>query len=155
MTSPRLQILERKMARHSQPEKVPAPAADDLTAAIQQLIDQRVSEALERQPVKQPAHIQRLLDQQFKPPMPTDYRQLPPTPKAPKPPFNMIIHRDAAGLITWTEMTNGLVTIRTQAIRDGAGKMIGMREIEESPVLPAPAIPFKAEAREYDPGTER
>jgi hypothetical protein len=153
MSSAKLQILERKFA-HQNPERIPAPAADDLTAAIQRLIDQRVEQALEQQPAKPSPHVQRLLDQQFNKPEPTtDYRQLPLVQKtAPKAPFNAIMHRDGAGQISWMEMSNG---VKFAAIRDGAGKIIEIRQIDDSPVLPAPDIPFKAKARQYKDGEPR
>lgn len=152
MTSPKLQILERRMARHSQPERIPAPATDDLTAAIERLVQERVSDALEQKQKHSPK-VQRLISDFNKPPMPTDYRQLPPVPKTtPKKPFNVIVHRDGAGLIRWMEMPNGL---KIEAVRDGAGNIIAMREITESPVLPPPDIDYKAKARKYDPGTPR
>lgn len=154
MTSPKLQILARQMARHQQPERAPAPASDDLAAAIERLVQERVDQAMEQQPAKTPAHVRRLLDQQFdKPPMPSDYRELPPVAKtAPKKSFGAIFHRDGAGQILWAEMSNG---VKLEAVRDGAGNIVAMRQVEESPVLPALDIAAKAEARAYHPGEPR
>lgn len=145
--SPKLALIARRMQRQT-PEKIPAPT-DDLTAAIQRLVDERVEQALEQQPVKQPAHVRRLMDQ-FNAPAPvTDYHQLPPVPRAqPKKPFNMLLHRDAVGQILWCEMPDGT---KVEVVRDGAGEAIALREITESPVMPALDIAYKAEARAYQP----
>lgn len=153
MTSPTLRLLERKMLRRQTP--APAPeGGHGLGAAIEQLIaeevERRVGEAMDER-AKQPPHVRDL----FRAPAPvTDYRDLPPVPRAqpPKEPLNMIIHRDGAGLITWCEMNDGT---KVEMVRDGAGEAIALREITESPVLPALEIPFKGEARQYQPGVPR
>jgi hypothetical protein len=143
------------------PEKIPAPASDDLAAAIERLVQERVDQALEQQPVKQPAHVQRLLDRQFaKPPMPTDYRQLPPTQKPDKKPaeFTTIWHRDGAGQLLWSEtIADDGRRFITKVERDGAGAIVRCKTTppDESPVLPALDIDYKAKARKYDPGEPR
>lgn len=95
--SPKLQLLERKFARQN-PERIPAPASDDLAAAIERLVQERVQEAQQ----KPSQHIQRLLDQQFKPKTTyTDFKQIPETPK-PKTPTafeSVVSQRDAFGRI--------------------------------------------------------
>lgn len=152
MTSPTLRLLERKMLRRQTP--APAPeGGHGLGAAIEKLIsdeiERRVGEAMDER-AKQPQHVRDL----FRAPEPyTDYRQLPPVPRAQhKKPLNMLIHRDAAGLVLWCEMDDGT---KVEMVRDGAGEAIAMREITESPVLPALDVPYKAEARQYQPGVPR
>src|SRR3990167_603212 len=116
MTSPKLQILARQMARHQQPERAPAPESG-LGAAIEQLVQQAVQEqvadAIEQR--KPPAHVRRLMDDFNKPAPITDYRELPPVARtAPKKPLNMQLHRDGSGVIRWMEC-NG---VKFKAIRD-------------------------------------
>lgn len=150
--SPKLALIARRMQRQT-PEQAPAPAYDDLTAAIQRLVDERVEQAMEQQPVKQPAHVRRLMDDFNRPTPTTDFRQLPAVQKTSSTkPFNAIFHRDGAGQILWAEMSTG---VKFEVLRDGASRIIGMREITESPVLPALDVPYKAEARQYQPGTPR
>jgi hypothetical protein len=149
----KLSALARRM--NLTPEKIPAPAPESgLGAQIEQLIaqavEERVSSALDER--QQPAHVQRLLDRQFKPPMPTDYRELPVTPKtAPAKNQTMLIHRDAAGAIAWAECGG----MKFKTVRDGTGRIIAIEPVDESPVLPALDVPYKASAREYNPGTPR
>ncbi|WP_448145380.1 hypothetical protein [Pseudomonas silesiensis] len=147
MTSPKLEILARQMRRHSQPERVPAPESG-LGAAIEQLVQQAVQEqvadAIEQR--KPPARVQRLLDQFDKPAPVTDFKQLPVVAKT-APPKNLSaqILRDGAGLVRWVQIGDR----KFEAIRDGAGVLIGMKQVEESPVLPPPDIAVKSEARQY------
>lgn len=153
----KLQLIQRKMERQT-PERIPvAPASDDLAAAIERLVQERVAEALEQQPAKQPAHVQRLLDQQFNKPAPRTFDQLPPTPHTQsKAPTRMRVYRDGANQIAWAEMTlsSGRI-VKLKAIRDGAGDLLGLDEIEESPTLPPLDIDYKPKAREYNPGEPR
>ncbi|WP_433737439.1 hypothetical protein [Pseudomonas putida] len=151
--SPKLKLLQRQMERQT-PERIPvAPASNDLAAAIERLVQERVDAALEQQPVKPPPHVRRLMDDFNRPEPVSDYRQLPAVQKtAPKNPLSMIIHRDGADKILWVETSDGL---KVEMVRDGAGKAIAMREITESPVLPELDIAYKTEAREYQPGTPR
>lgn len=152
MTSAKMQAIERKLGVQRTPEKMPAPADDDLGVALQRLVDQRVKEALEQQqPVKQPAHVQRLM-QSFNAPAPTtDFRQLPTVPKtAPAKNLSAQLIRDGAGLTRWIQIGN----LKFEVQRDGADKVIGMHQVDESPVLPQPDIP-KAEARKYNEGEPR
>lgn len=152
MTSPRLQILERRLARQS-PEKIPAPADDDLAAAIQRLVDKRVEAALEQRPVKPPAHVQRLLDQQFeKPPMPTSFKQIPPTPKAPAPKaMEFHFQRDELGRIS--VINAGDRQFRVQ--RNELGDIVRMVPADIAPMPPAIEPPALAAAREYQPPAAR
>jgi hypothetical protein len=97
MTSPKLSLIQRRLER--QTEKAPAPASDDLAGAIERLVQERVDQALEQRPVKQPAHVQRLLDQQFNNPAPVTVKQLPPAPKTPKVIESVVVQRDELGRI--------------------------------------------------------
>lgn len=95
--SSKLALIARRMNLQS-PEKAPAPADDDLSAAIQRLVDQRI-EAAQQQPSP---HVQRLLDQQFKPKTTyTDFAQIPSTPRPKTPPnFEAVVsQRDQFGRI--------------------------------------------------------
>jgi hypothetical protein len=153
MTSPRLKILERQMTHRQIPEKVPAPAEDDLTAAIQRLVDQRVEQALEQQPVKQPAHVQRLLDQQFnKPIMPTSFRQLPTVATTPAPKATEIqFQRDELGRVNVVNAGN--LQFRVQ--RNEVGQIVRMVPADTAPMPPGIEPPALAAARKYQPGTPR
>lgn len=102
MTSPRLKILERQMARRS-PDQAPAPTGNsDLGAALEQMIDQAVEQKMAAQQKSSP-YVQRLLGQQVnKPSMPTSFEQLPPVPKT-RPPLTLesvVSQRDAFGRIS-------------------------------------------------------
>lgn len=152
MTSPRLKILERQMLRKT-PER-PAPVeTSGLGAAIEQLIadevERRVGEAMER---KAPARVRNL----FNAPEYTDFKQIPPTPKArPEGPVSTAYHRDGAGKILWAEtIFPGGETLKTEYVRDGAGVVIATRTSPggESPVLPELPVPYLAAAREYKDG---
>lgn len=144
----KLSLLQRRMDRQSL-EQAPAPASDDLAAAIERLIEQRVDQAMEQRPVKTPAHLQRIRDQ-FDAPKPyTDFKQLPPVAKAPAPKaMEMRLHRDGAGVVRWMEI-NG---VKIEALRDRAGVLLGARQVDESPVLPPLDIADKAQARKYKEG---
>lgn len=147
--NPRLQQIARQLDRSKQAaEKAPA---SDLGDAIGQLIEQavqeRVSQALERQ---QPTGLR--LRQIFNaPPARTDFAQVPepqrtPLPTKAIPP--MTLHRDGDGRAAWVEIGG----VKMEVIRNDLGRIIGMRQRDESPVLPALEIPFKADARQYNPG---
>lgn len=145
--NPKLAILQRQMLR-KMPEQPTAPASDDLAAAIERVVQERVEVALEQQR-KPPAHVQRIRDQ-FNAPAPvTDYRQLPPTPRtAPAKNMNVQVFRDGAGLMRWITVNDAKFEIQ----RDGADRIVGMRQVDESPVLPALDIAVKAESRKYKEG---
>lgn len=132
MTSPKLQLIARQMERRT-PEKIPV-ASGGIGQAIEQLIEQAVEERVEKQ---QSTHVKRLLDQQFKPPAPkyTSFDQIPPTPRAPKPPVSFRLYRDGANKLVWAESSDGH---KFKVLRDAAGLMIGMEEMRdgELPVLP-------------------
>lgn len=156
MASSKMQMLERQFARRE--ERIPVvPETGSLGAAIdamvQEEIARKVGESMEK------TATDRKLDRLFnKPERPvSDFKQLPPTPRTPFPtaPAEAWVHRDGANKIVWTEMTHNGKTTKFKIIRDGAGLMIGCKEISESPVLPAPDIEFKADAREYHPGVPR
>lgn len=147
----KLSLLQMRMDRQS-PGSSPTPASDDLAAAIERLIEQRVDDAVAQ--AKPPAHVQQLLDRQFsKPAAPcTEYRQLPAIPTAaPKKPMRMLWHRDGAGRVLWVEFDG----VKLEVMRDAAGLILGARQIDESPVLPALDIAHKAAARQYKPGEPR
>ncbi|WP_141234423.1 hypothetical protein [Pseudomonas sp. Irchel s3b6] len=151
MSSTKLKILERQMARQS-PEKIPVPADDDLAVAIQRLVDQRVEAALEQRPVKQPAHVRRLMDDFNRPEPTTDFRQIPPTPRAVAPKaMEMSFQRDELGRINLVNA--GLMQWRVQ--RNEVGQIVRMVPADIAPMPPAIAPPVLAEARTYDPGTSR
>jgi hypothetical protein len=143
--SQKLQLLQRQMLRREQ-EQAPPPEGHGLGTAIEKLIadevERRVGEAVERQP---PARVQRLLDQQFaKPPMPTDYRQLPPVPaiKKPMPPItSTVTRRDHRGRILWFDSVaeGGSPVWRTEVLgRDELGCIRSLRTVLlDGPPLPA------------------
>ncbi|POA78010.1 hypothetical protein [Pseudomonas sp. DP16D-R1] len=143
--SPKLAILQRRM--NFQPEQAPVPeGGHGLGVAIEQLIadevSRRVGEAMQQSP-----KVQRLLDDFNRPKLVTDFKQLPPVQKtAPAKNMSALIHRDGAGLARWIEV-NG---VKFEAMRDATGSLLGMRQVDEIPVLPALDIPFKPEAREYN-----
>ncbi|WP_160106169.1 hypothetical protein [Pseudomonas izuensis] len=120
--SPKLALIARQMERRQSLEQAPAPEGHGLGAAIEKLIadevERRVGEALEERAKQQ------RLDRQFnKPPMPTDYKQIPPTPRTPAPKITeATIERDGAGL-TRAIVVNGQ---RFLAQRDGAGLLVRM-----------------------------
>lgn len=122
--SPKLQLIAKRMKLPPLGEKAPPPAdGHGLGMAIESLIadevERRVGEAMEQQR-KQPAHVNRLMDQFNKPAPVSDYRQLPTTP-APKV-MQATIERDGAGLAR-AIVVNGQ---RLLAQRDGAGQLIGV-----------------------------
>lgn len=122
--STKLALIARRINLQN-PEKIPvAPASDDLAAAIERLVQERVEAELARQPVKQPAHVQQLLDRQFnKPSMPTDYRELPPVQKTPAPKaMEVQFQRDELGRIALVDM--GTVQWRVQ--RNEVGQIVRM-----------------------------
>jgi hypothetical protein len=138
-------------------EKIPAPESG-LGAAIERMVQERVDQAVEEQPVS--AHVQRLLDRQFyKPPMPTDYRQIAPVQKPDKKPaeYETTWHRDGAGRIAWAETVANGVRFVTKVERDGGGNIVRCKTTAggESPVLPPPDIDPETKAREYNPGVPR
>lgn len=164
MTSPRLKILERKLglvpkqyppmspgmeriARQldrQTPEKAPVPTGDIglmIEQMIEEKVQERIGEALQQQ------RQQLMLNK----PVPATAFPPPVVKTAPAKTPDVLLHRDAAGTVQWVEMGS----VKLKALRDGAGALIGMRQVDESPVLPPPDIPFKGESRKYDPGTER
>lgn len=119
----KLALIARRMNLQT-PERIPAPADDDLTAAIQRLIDQRVSEALEEQrPVKQPAHVRRLMDDFNRPEPTTDFRQIPPTPRTqPLKAMEFQFQRDELGRVAVVNAGN--MQFRVQ--RNELGQIVRM-----------------------------
>lgn len=152
MTSPKLAILQRQMERRQTPERIEAPAEDDLTAAIQRLVDQKVAAALEEQ--KPSPRVQRLLDRQFNKPAYTSFEQIPPTQKPVAKPVEATTtwHRDGAGRLLWCETIDcyGKRWV-TKVERDAAGAILRAKTMppDESPVLPPLDIDPKAKARKY------
>lgn len=157
--NPKLSIIQRQLGIGPKQEKAPAPDTSGLGAAIQQLIDQAVKQqvqqveaALEQQREQHSPRVRRLMEEFNAPPMHTDYRQLPPPPKtAPAKNLKVQLMRDAAFVTRWVQIGD----LKFEIERDGAGRAVGMKQVNESPVLPQPDIPFKAEAREYNPGESR
>lgn len=144
MTSPKLALLERKLGVGPKQEKPPVPDSHShgLGVAIEKLIEdivqQRVQDALQqRQQVQQSPHVNRLMGS-FNAPV-----SQPPAPRTPPKNLSAQLFRDGAGVTRWIEI-NGL---KFEVQRDGAEKVIGMRQVDESPVLPQPDIAFKSEAR--------
>ncbi|SDO20179.1 hypothetical protein SAMN04489798_2308 [Pseudomonas arsenicoxydans] len=149
--NPRLQLLQRRMERQN-PEQPQAPEGHGLGAAIEKLIadevERRVGEAVERSP-----KVDRLMQGLNKPKPVSDYRQLDPVPKPVAPAKNRDIKffRDGAGQVQWAQIGD----VKLQVQRDGAGVVIGMQEVTESPILPAPPIPYMDAARAYHDGESR
>ena len=149
MTSPKLQMLERKFARQN-PEQAPAPASDDLAAAIERMVQERVEQALEQRPVKPPAHVQRLLDQQNKPAPVNDFR-----PPARKPPAwieSTVTRRDHLGRIMWIDTTaeGSDLVLRTEVMsRNELGQICRSRTAPLPADQALPALPYEAEGRHY------
>lgn len=147
--SPKLAVLHRRL--NLTPEKAPVPDTGlgaQIEALVADAVQAQVADALERQSPK----VDRLIQGFNKPKPVTDYRQLPHVQKtAPARNMTALVHRDAAGVTRWIEV-NG---VKFEAMRDGAGVLLGMKQVDESPVLPPPDIPFKPEAREYNPGESR
>ncbi|WP_191830884.1 hypothetical protein [Pseudomonas fluorescens] len=105
--SPKLKLLQRSVLRQT-PEQAPAPEAPGVGAAIERMIadevERRVGEAVERKP---PAQVQRVIDQFDAPKPVTDYRQLPPTPRAPAPKaMETQFMRDALGRVNKISVGN-------------------------------------------------
>lgn len=151
MTSPRLKILERQMERKA-PAKAPAPASDDLAAAIERMVQERVEQALEQRPVKPPAHVQRLLDQQNKPAPVNDYRPLTPARKRPEWIESVVTRRDAFGRILWVDTTaegSDLVLRTVVMARNELGQICRSRTAPLPADQALPGLPFEAEARHY------
>lgn len=154
MAGSKMQMLERQMARRE--ERIPVPdTSGGIGGVIEQLIaDEVASRVGEAVKEKSNKHLDRL----FKPePRYTDFKQLPPTPRTPFPtaPMESQVFYDGAQKMSWVEITCGGKVTKIKVIRDGAGRMIGCKEITDSPVLPALDIDPKADARQYKPGESR
>ncbi|MFG0320989.1 hypothetical protein ACF8EF_01395 [Pseudomonas sp. zjy_15] len=129
----KLQLLQRKMDRQA---PAPAPEVHGIGAAIEQLIadevERRVGEAVERKP---PAHVQRLLDQQFKRQETyTSFEQIPPTPKtrAPKAVETQLM-RNELGQVN--RITVGTMEFFVQ--RNELGQVVRMVPADTAPLPPA------------------
>lgn len=115
-------------------ERIPVPETGGIGGVIEQLIADevanRVGEAVEK------TNNQRL-DRLFKPTAPryTSFDQIPPTPRAPKPPVSFRLYRDGANKLVWAESSDGH---KFKVLRDAAGLMIGIEEMrdDELPTLP-------------------
>jgi hypothetical protein len=144
MTSPRLLILERKLARQV-PEKAPAPEGGrGLGEALEQMIDQtvqeRVSGALEQQ--------RKQLVRQPPMPMPVS----PPARKRPEWIESQVTRRDAFGRILWidTVVEGSDEILRTEVVsRNELGQICRSRTAPLPPDQGLPALPYEAEARHY------
>jgi hypothetical protein len=168
--SPKLAALQRRM-KLPIPEKEPAPAAierPNVQGAVLPpklaLIARRLARQspdtgeAESQP---PAHVQRLLDQQFaKPAMPTSFDQLPPVArtKPMSPRETVVTQRDYLHRIQKLETRSldgsGPVLVSEVMQRDEEGGIVRVltTAVDESPVLP---IDYRPKARKYDPGELR
>jgi hypothetical protein len=155
MTSPRLKILERQFARQN-PERIPAPADSSglgasIDAMVQEAVQQQVADALERQP--RSPRVRELM-RQFDAPEPTytDFKQIPPTPRAIQPKAMEIqFQRDELNRVSVVSCG----TMQFYVQRDQLGKIVRMVPSDIAPLPPAIKPPFKAEARKYDPGEPR
>jgi hypothetical protein len=128
----KLQLLQRKMDRQQAP--APTTADDDLTAAIQRVVDQRVEQALEQQQAKQPPpQVQRLLNQQFRPAPITSFEQLPPVPRtrAPKAAETQLA-RDELGRVN--KITVGTMEFYVQ--RNELGQAVRVVPSDTAPMPP-------------------
>jgi hypothetical protein len=151
MKSYKLQRLEREMARQT-PERIPAPeTSGGIGAAIEQLIADevasRVTDATEKQTNKR-------LDRLFNKPKPyTDYRQLPPTPRAPTPrkAQEIQVQHDELGRICAATLGDQRYIVQ----RNELGQMVRLIPEDIAPPQPCVPPPALAAAREYDPGKPR
>lgn len=146
MTSPRLLQITRELNRKKPAaEKAPASGSlgETLEAMIQQQVEARVSQELGKQ--REPTGLR--LRQIFNaPPARTDFAQVPEPPKAvPPKDLTALIHRDGEGRAAWIELGG----LKLEVMRNELGRITGMRQRDESPVLPAPPIPELARARQY------
>lgn len=154
--NPRLQQIlrhvERNRAKPPPAEKVPS---GDLAGVIEEMIarqvQERVSAELDRHRERlQPTgpRLQALLRDR-----PAPSSELPPPAPRTAPPVDMtmLIHRNAEGRAVWLEVGN----LKFDVQRNALGRVTGMRQRTESPVLPPLEIPFKASAREYHEGEPR
>ncbi|VVO87962.1 hypothetical protein PS903_02128 [Pseudomonas fluorescens] len=149
--SPKLAILERRMKLQAS-EKIPAPATGDLAATLEALIAERVDAALERQPVKPPARVQRITDQ-FDAPKPyTSFDQIPATPKAPAPKAReMHFQRDELGRINRVNVGNMQWVVQ----RNELGDIVRLTPSDIAPMPPAIQPPALAASRAYQPPAPR
>jgi len=151
--NPRLAQIMRTVQRRQPPPAEKAPS-DGLAGAIEQLIaeqvEARVSEALERQRDRLQPTGPRLQSLMRTPAPSSEPAPRTPAPSMPKD-LTALIHRDAKGRAAWIEIGG----LRFDVQRNELGRITRMVQREESPVLPPLEIPFKASAREYNPGEPR
>ncbi|MNJ31091.1 hypothetical protein D3C77_257150 [compost metagenome] len=142
--TPKMQLIARKMERQQQVQ-APVPEGYGVGDAIERFItdevERRVGAALREQA--------QMLEAARPKPVISDYRDLPPVQRT-RAPKNLSsqVFRDGAGLARWIQVGN----LKMEILRDASGRATGMRQVDESPVLPALDIPYKTAAREYDPG---
>ncbi len=154
MTTFKLQQILRRTERNRAEPAEKAQPAGDLASAISQLIaeqvEARVSEALERQRDRLQPTGPRLQSLMRTPAPSSEPAPRTPAPSMPKD-LTALIHRDAKGRAAWIEIGG----LRFDVQRNELGRITRMVQREESPVLPPLEIPFKASAREYNPGEPR
>lgn len=166
--SAKLKLIERKMglvpksyqpmspgmeriARQQDRAQAPAPVPDHgLGATIERLIcdevERRVGEAEDR------ARQQRLLDRQFNAPAPRTFEQIPPTPRTqPQKAMEFTFQRDELRRIAVISVDGEQWRVQ----RGAHGEIVRMIPADVAPMPPTITPPYKAAAREYDPGTER
>ncbi len=144
-----MERLARQTERHA---PVPDQAPSDLGEALDALIQQRVDEALAVERERHAIQLQQLREQ-------INRQAVNQPAKKPPPAFETVWHRDGAGKLLWAETTvesDGRRFI-SKVERDAAGAVVRMHTAPtgESPVLPALDVPYKVEARQYQPGTPR
>lgn len=148
--SEKLRLLERRMARQN-PERIPAPEPSGLGAAIDQMVQQAVQEQVADVLEKQRSSRVRDLMRQFDAPAPvSDFKQIPPTPRAIQPKaMEMQFQRDELGRVNVVNMG----TMQFHVQRNEVGQIVRLVPADIAPV--PPAIPYEAAAREYKPGAPR
>jgi hypothetical protein len=148
----KLAALARKLKMEESPTPAPTDCGD-LACSIQQLVDQRIEQAMtQHHEQMMPVRAQRLLDRFDKPPMVTDYHELPPVARTPAPKaVDIIFQRDELGRIALVDV--GSCQWRVQ--RNGLGQIVRMVPADIAPMPPAIEPPFLAKARQYQPGEPR
>lgn len=153
MTSPRLQQILRDIERKKPKPAEKAPASGDLGAAIESMINEAVQERVSaeldrhRDRLQHSPRVQQLMRER---PVPAS-EPTPPARTAPPKDLAAQLHRDGKGRTAWVEIGG----LRFDIERNELGRVTGMRQREESPVLPPLEMPYKASAREYNPGEPR
>lgn len=136
MTSPKLQQLERKLGRSQVPQPV-SPTGSGLGDAIERLlqaeVEKQVSEQMDKRPSTPSPRLRRMLDGMNRP-EPERWTPAADTFDAPTPAERMNVKPPKAIDVQFTRGADdrintvhiGNKTMRVQ--RDGAGRIVGMRE---------------------------